>query len=134
MPATHRIFINTTLPVMQRYTEDEVVDFLNRNRDKLTCINVSRHLFRYVEEGNDEIFARLEMPTRVNCVLFGDHSPERLLPFVRRFGAYRVPIQFRRTKPRSRGKNTTRKPGTTILETSKLRAHSILGARRTACN
>ncbi|MBE6914010.1 MAG: 4Fe-4S cluster-binding domain-containing protein, partial [Ruminococcaceae bacterium] len=48
IPATHRIFINTTLPVMHSYTEDEVVAFLNRNKDKLTCVNVSRHLFPFV--------------------------------------------------------------------------------------
>jgi len=95
IPTTHRVFINTTLPVMHDYSEDQVVEFLNRNRDKLTCINVSRHLFPFVEESNDSIFARLEVPTRVNCVLFGNHPQEKLLAFVKRFGVYNVPIQFR---------------------------------------
>ncbi len=93
--STHRVFINTTLPVMQDYTEDEVVDFLNSNRDKITCMNVSRHLHKFVEEGNDTIFGRLEVPARVNCVLFLNHSPERMLEFVRRFEPWNVPIQFR---------------------------------------
>ena len=95
VPRTHRVFINTTLPVMKDYSEDEVVAFLNRNKDKITCVNVSRHLFKFVEEGNDEIFGRLEVPTRVNCVLFGSHDPEKMLAFVRRFAPWNVPIQFR---------------------------------------
>lgn len=92
---THRVFINTTLPVMQDYTEDEVVAFLNSNREKITCMNVSRHLHKFVEEGNDSIFGRLKVPARVNCVLFLSHSPEKMLEFVRRFEPWNVPIQFR---------------------------------------
>ena len=92
---THRVFINTTLPVMNDYTEDDIVSFLNRNRDKITCVNVSRHLHKFVEEGNDEIFGRLEVPARVNCVLYLSHSAEKMLEFVRRFEPWNVPIQFR---------------------------------------
>ena len=95
VPKTHRVFVNTTLPVMQDYTEDEVVAFLNHNKDKITCVNVSRHLFKFVEEGNDTIFGRLEVPARINCVLFGKHEPEKMLDFVRRFAPWNVPIQFR---------------------------------------
>lgn len=95
VPTTHRVFINTTLPVMHEYSEDEVVDFLNANRGKITCVNVSRHLHKFVEEGNDAIFGRLIVPTRVNCVLFGIHSPDRILSFCRRFAPWNVPIQFR---------------------------------------
>ncbi len=93
--STHRVFINTTLPVMKDYSEDEVVSFLNANREKITCMNVSRHLHKFVEEGNDSIFGRLEVPVRVNCVLFLSHSPERMLEFVRRFEPWNVPVQFR---------------------------------------
>ncbi|MBR2717040.1 MAG: radical SAM protein [Oscillospiraceae bacterium] len=92
---THRVFINTTLPVMNDYSEDEVVAFLNRNKDKITCVNVSRHLHKYVEESRDELFGRLEVPVRVNCVLFHTHSPQRMLEFVRRFEPWNIPIQFR---------------------------------------
>ena len=95
VPTTHRVFINTTLPVMNEYSEDEVVDFLNSNKGKITCINVSRHLYKFVEEGNDEIFGKLQVPTRVNCVLFYNHAADRMLSFVRRFAPWNVPIQFR---------------------------------------
>ena len=61
IPDTHRVFINTTLPVFKTRTEDELVEFLNRNKEKITCVNVSRHLFSYVEESSDEIFGRLEV-------------------------------------------------------------------------
>ncbi len=95
VPKTHRIFINTTLPVMRDYSEAQVLEFLERNKDKLTCLNVSRHLFHFVEEGDDAIFGRLPVKSRINCVLVGDHAPERLMPFIKRFGEYNVPIQFR---------------------------------------
>ena len=71
------------------------MDFLNSNKGKITCINVSRHLYKFVEEGNDEIFGKLQVPTRVNCVLFYNHAAERMLSFVRRFAPWNVPIQFR---------------------------------------
>jgi organic radical activating enzyme len=96
VPETHRVFINTTLPLTHSYGEDEVVDFLNRNKAKITCINVSRHLFPYVEESNDHIFTRLEVPARINCVLVGGHDTDKLLHFVRRFSdGLGLPVQFR---------------------------------------
>lgn len=95
VPATHRIFINTTLPVMHEYSEDQVVDFLNKNADKLTCVNVSRHLEPFVEEGSDEIFRKIKVPVRINCVLFADYPFERLESFMNRFRKYGIPIQFR---------------------------------------
>lgn len=95
VPDTHRVFINTTLPVMHKYSEEQVVEFLNRNAGKLTCINVSRHLEPYVEEGSDEIFAKIKVPTRINCVLFADYPSKRIEPFIKRFMKYGVPIQFR---------------------------------------
>ncbi len=93
VPALHRVFINTTLPVMQDRTEDDLVEFLNRNREKITCVNVSRHLFPFVQESNDGIFSRLKVPARINSVLFGAHPLEKLRAFIARF--HSVPIQFR---------------------------------------
>ncbi len=42
---------------------------LNKNKDKISCINVSRHLKHYVKECSDEIFELLEVPHRINCVI-----------------------------------------------------------------
>ncbi len=95
VPTTHKVFINTTLPVMHKYSEEQVVEFLNRNIGKLTCVNVSRHLEAFVEEGSDEIFAKIKVPTRINCVLFADYPSNRIEPFIKRFQKYGVPIQFR---------------------------------------
>ena len=72
-----------------------MVDFLNRNIGRLTCVNVSRHLEAYVEEGSDGIFAKIKVPTRINCVLFADYPSDRIEPFIKRFMKYGVPIQFR---------------------------------------
>jgi organic radical activating enzyme len=95
IPATHKIYINTTFPVQKKYTADEMIAFTEKNQDKITCINISRHLVKYVEESPDEVLARIACPTRINCVLFRDYPTEKLPAYVDRFRAYRIPIQFR---------------------------------------
>ena len=54
IPNTHRLFINTTFPVFADRTPQDMLDFCEHNRDKITCINISRHLQQYVEESPDE--------------------------------------------------------------------------------
>ena len=50
IPTTHKVYINTTFPVQTGfYTAEEMLDFTRRNRDKITCMNISRHLVKYVE-------------------------------------------------------------------------------------
>ena len=96
IPTTHRVFINTTLPVSQNQTEDDILAFAERNQHKITCINVSRHMQHYVVESNDSLLARLPVPFRINCVLYKDYPKENLIPFIERFR--KIPgasIQFR---------------------------------------
>ena len=57
IPTTHKVYINTTFPVQPGCSAEEMIAFTERNRDKITCINVSRHLQRYVEESPDEVVA-----------------------------------------------------------------------------
>ena len=95
IPNTHRIFINTTFPVQQNYSADEMIAFTKRNRDKITCINISRHLVKYVEESPDEVVGRIASPTRINCVLYKNYPAQKLTDYVERFLPYRIPIQFR---------------------------------------
>lgn len=95
IPTTHKVYINTTFPVQQAYTADEMIAFTEKNRDKITCINISRHLVKYVEESPDEVIARIACPTRINCVLFRNYPADRLLDYVERFRRYNIPIQFR---------------------------------------
>ena len=66
IPTTHRVFINTTLPVFEHQSEDDIVAFTERNRGKITCINVSRHMQHYVVESNDSLLRRLAVPFRIN--------------------------------------------------------------------
>ena len=96
IPTTHRVFINTTLPVSQDQTEDDILAFAERNKHKITCINVSRHMQKYVVESNDALLSRLAVPFRINCVLYKDYPKENLIPFIERF--HKIPgasIQFR---------------------------------------
>lgn len=95
IPATHRIFINTTFPVFKKYTQDDLIDFAERNKAKISGFNISRHMVKYVEESPDELLARIPTVKRVNCVLFKKYPSEKLTEFADRFEKYGIPIQFR---------------------------------------
>ena len=49
IPATHKIYINTTFPAQAHTSFKEMLAFTERNKDKITCMNISRHLQHYVE-------------------------------------------------------------------------------------
>jgi len=96
IPATHKVYINTTFPVQDdKYTAQQMLDFVERNRAKITCINISRHLVKYVEESDDDIIARIVTPKRVNCVLYMDYPKEQLTDYAERWRRHGIPIQFR---------------------------------------
>lgn len=95
VPKTHKIYINTTFPVFADRTGDDMIEFVEKNKDKITCINISRHLLPYVEESPDELIARIPTKTRVNCVLYRDYPRDQLVQYMRRFKKYNIPIQFR---------------------------------------
>ena len=95
IPRTHKVYINTTLPLLNGVTEDDIVAFAEKNKDKISCINVSRHLVKYVKESGDELIARMPVPVRVNCVLFRDYPKDRLVPYIQRIQKLGRSIQFR---------------------------------------
>ena len=95
IPGTHKVYINTTLPLLNGVTEEDIVAFAQKNKDKITCINVSRHLVKYVKESGDELLARMPVPVRVNCVLFRDYPKDRLVPYIERIQQLGRSIQFR---------------------------------------
>ncbi len=95
IPTTHKVYINTTFPRQARTGFDEMIDFTRRNRDKITCMNISRHLVKYVEESPDEVLGRIACPTRINGVLYKHYPADKLPAYVERFLPYGIPIQFR---------------------------------------
>ena len=95
IPEGHRVFINTTLPVSKLFPEERIIEFTRVNKDKITCINVSRHMVHYVEESNDSLLASLAVPVRVNCVLFKNYPHDNIKACADRFGKHGIPIQFR---------------------------------------
>ncbi len=95
IPTTHRVFINTTLPVFADQSAEDMLAFAEHNKDKITCINVSRHMQHYVQESPDELFDRLTVTARVNCVLWKHYPTEQLPGFIRRWKEHPVSIQFR---------------------------------------
>ena len=95
IPATHKIYINTTFPAQSHTSFEEMLAFTERNKGKITCMNISRHLQHYVEESPDEVLGRIACPTRINCVLYKNYPAAKLVDYVERFLPYRIPIQFR---------------------------------------
>lgn len=96
VPTSHKIYINTTLPVSKNQPEEDILAFMERNRNKITCVNVSRHLQHYVVESNDSLLARLPVKFRINCVLYKDYPADQIVPYLERFR--KIPgasIQFR---------------------------------------
>ena len=96
IPTTHKVYINTTLPVFENQSEEDIIEFTRKNRHKITCINISRHMQHYVQESNDGMLSKLFVPFRINCVLYKDYPADRILPYLERFR--KVPgasIQFR---------------------------------------
>ena len=95
VPETHRVYINTTFPVQPGCSAQEMLDFTERNKSKISCINISRHVDEYVEESPDEVVGDIATPTRINCVLYMDYPSHKLKDFAERWRKYRIPIQFR---------------------------------------
>ena len=95
IPTTHKVYINTTFPAQEATSFEEMLAFTERNKGKITCMNISRHLVHYVEESPDEILGKIACPTRINCVLYKNYPADKLIAYVERFLPYNIPIQFR---------------------------------------
>lgn len=115
IPSTHKIYINTTFAPQPGQTEDDLVRFTEEYRDKITCVNVSRHLEKYVEESSDETVARIASKKRVNCVLYSDYPADKLPGFAARFAKFGIPIQFRYDYTATTPENLYEEDGDPIL-------------------
>ena len=115
IPKGHRVFINTTMPVSEHFPEEAIIEFTKRNQNKITCINVSRHMVHYVEESNDELLSKLYVPVRVNCVLFKGYKHKNIKQFADRFGKFGIPIQFRADYTVTTLENLYKREGDEIL-------------------
>ena len=134
VPGTHKVYINTTFPVQPGCSAEEMIDFTRRNADKITCINVSRHLQRYVEESPDEVVAAIATPKRINCVLYKNYPADKLTEYVERWRKYNIPIQFRydytETTPRTWVRRSTTKFCRTSKNSSPIRDSTAADAQR----
>lgn len=85
------VFINTSLPFKTDEDRRKIHDFLRQNKRRISCLNVSRHLnARTINDDNDRFINNLEVPYRINCVLFNiDYNSEELkdkmIAFITRF-------------------------------------------------
>ena len=90
--SNHKLFINTTLPIKR-----EDIDRINKFKDTITCINISRHINKYVKECDDEFIRLLEVPVRINCVLYTEKEALYADRLINRFRDFEnvTGIQFR---------------------------------------
>lgn len=116
VPATHKVYINTTFPVQPGCSAEEMLSFTERNRGKITCINVSRHIDPYVEESPDEVVGGIATPKRINCVLYMDYPSDKLPDFAERWRKYGIPIQFRADYTETTPENLYEEAGDPILQ------------------
>lgn len=80
------IFINTTMPD---------VNFINKNKNKITGISVSRHIKVKTQEEFDKKLSNIEVPVRINSVLYNISKDDKdeLKEFINKYSAF--PIHFR---------------------------------------
>ncbi len=90
---SHNLYINTTLPIADDSSVEETAAVLNKYRDRISCINVSRHTKKYVVECPDRIFDLLKVRHRINCVVFGDATKEELIAFLDRFNGHEIQLR-----------------------------------------
>jgi len=114
---THKIYINTSLPIPHHRNMDDLVEFTVRNKERITCMNVSRHLSGFVKETTDNIFSKMAVPVRINCVLYGTFTADDLINYVNRFSSYNVSIQFRKDYTITTPENLYDEQGDDILGT-----------------
>lgn len=93
----HHVYINTTLPIDDNQSIEEVAAVLNKYKDKIDCLNVSRHLKHYVKECPDEIFDLLQFRHRINCVVFEDaaepETRDKLIACLDRFSGHEIQLR-----------------------------------------
>lgn len=96
LATSHNIYINTTFPIQPNINDDEILSFVEHNKTKISCINISRHTNPYIEESPDELVAKIPTNKRINCVLYENYGDnQKIYDFVKRWGKYQIPIQFR---------------------------------------
>lgn len=84
----HKLYVNTTLPIQHKD-----IQTLNSYKNKIDGLNISRHLKKYVKECPDEWLEEIEIPIRINCVIFNEEEVALVPSFVKRFNEFN--IQFR---------------------------------------
>ena len=85
IPPTHNIYINTTFPIQRGVSEEEIIDFLHEYKNKISCINISRHIRPFVVESPDEMIIKIPTKVRINTVLYDNYDYDKILGFVDRF-------------------------------------------------
>ena len=71
------IYINTTLPTSNTVSEKQILEFISKNKSKISGINISRHCSTFAEDCSifnknilsDESIAKIPVKVKINCVI-----------------------------------------------------------------
>lgn len=98
IPRTHKVFINTSLPVKNTVELIELIYFLNLFKDQISCINISKHIKSYVEDCDPNVLTMLKIPYRINCVVLENDLPSLsgLVNYIEKYQTLDKWIQFRK--------------------------------------
>lgn len=89
----HNIYINTTLPINSIAEFQSLSAIIEKHKTKISCINISRHIKKYVRECDDNLISNLPIKHRINCVIFDKVSKKELEDFLNRFLNHEIQIR-----------------------------------------
>lgn len=84
IPSTHSIYINTGFVESSLQPAEKILDFAERNMQRVVCLNISSDLQRSFPETDLLLFSRLLTKLRFVSVLYGDYSLSRLIDYLDR--------------------------------------------------
>lgn len=97
IPNTHNIYINTTLPVIHK---DLIFTFVRMYHERISCINISRHIWTSVDGANDKFINKIGkyVPIRINSVIpnwvsYNKKNRAMLFDFFEQYAGFNIQIR-----------------------------------------
>lgn len=97
IPKSHNIYINTTLPVMHK---PDIFTFVRIHKERISCINISRHIWTPVDGANSKFIKKIAQYVRVrinsvipNWVQYTEKNDALLEDFFEEFSEHEIQIR-----------------------------------------
>lgn len=107
------VYINTTLPVIDEDVREEIFEFILKNHNVITGLNISRHMCLKTKFEDDSLIETLynntKLGIRINSVLLGVEAEySRVSDFITKYSHYVTSINFRGDYTKIRDQNDLR--------------------------